>query len=159
MSVNKYHSHIFVLPEDDANRQLAVGFVLECSTNTRQVYVLPVADGWTDVLRRFNSDHIHQMRNVAQRFMILLIDFDREPDRLNRARAEIPEDLIARVFILGAWTEPEDLRTDLGFPEEIGRALARDCRDGTDLAWGHRLLQHNTGEIERLRSQLRPILF
>lgn len=159
MSVNKYHPHIFVLPEDDADRQLAVGFVLECPANQRQVYVLPVADGWVDVLRRFNSDHVHQMRTFPNRFMILLIDFDGAPDRLDSAKAEIPTDLTDRVFVLGAWTEPEELKDDFGFPEEIGRALARDCRDGTDLAWGHQLLRHNASEIDRLRPQLRPILF
>jgi hypothetical protein len=29
MSVNKYHPHVLVLPEDDANRQLANGFLLD----------------------------------------------------------------------------------------------------------------------------------
>jgi len=29
MSVDKYKPHIFILPEDGANRQLAIGFRLE----------------------------------------------------------------------------------------------------------------------------------
>lgn len=29
MSVNRYQPHVLVLPEDDANRQLANGFVLD----------------------------------------------------------------------------------------------------------------------------------
>jgi hypothetical protein len=40
MSVNKYQPHILVLPEDDANRQLANGFVLDQSVATRNIQVL-----------------------------------------------------------------------------------------------------------------------
>jgi hypothetical protein len=32
MSVNRNRPHVFVLPEDDANLQLATGFVLEFPT-------------------------------------------------------------------------------------------------------------------------------
>jgi hypothetical protein len=63
------------------------------------------------------------------------------------------------VFILGALTTPEALKQDLGPYEEIGSAMAKDCRDGTDSIWGHRLLQHNAREIDRLRTRVRPILF
>ena len=28
MSVNRHQPHVFVLPEDDANRQMAIGFIL-----------------------------------------------------------------------------------------------------------------------------------
>ena len=43
MSVNKFRQHVFVLPEDDANRQLANGFLLDLSV--RQVQILPEAGG------------------------------------------------------------------------------------------------------------------
>jgi hypothetical protein len=63
------------------------------------------------------------------------------------------------VFILGTLTEPEALKRDLGSYETIGLALAQDCRDETDTTWGHDLLRHNAGELERLRETVRPILF
>ena len=44
MSVNRHKPHLLVLPEDDANRQLARGFELELST--RQFQVLQPAGGW-----------------------------------------------------------------------------------------------------------------
>jgi len=47
----------------------------------------------------------------------------------------------------------------LGSYETIGRALAEDCREGTDTTWEHGLLRHNSGEIGRLRERVRPILF
>lgn len=92
--------------------------------------------------------------------MVLLIDFDGKEDRLNRARAVIPDHLQDRVFVLGVWTEPEALKTvGLGDYETVGLALARDCREGTDTTWNHGLLRHNSEEIGRLRERVRPILF
>jgi len=37
--------------------------------------------------------------------------------------------------------------------------MAKDCREDTDTTWGHPLLRHNTGELDRLREHVRPILF
>jgi len=45
--VNRYRPHIYILPEDDANRQLANGFVF--NTDSSQVHTLTEAGGWTHV--------------------------------------------------------------------------------------------------------------
>jgi hypothetical protein len=122
--------------------------------------VLEEVGGWTKVLDRFKSDHVSEMRAYQHRFMVLLIDFDGRSDRLAHAKTFIPGDLTDRVFILGAWTEPEDLRrASLGSYETVGRAMAEDCREETGATWGHALLRHNAGEIARLREHVRPILF
>jgi hypothetical protein len=159
MSVNKYLPHVLVLPEDDANRQLANGFSLELSLATRRLQILEEAGGWQEVLNRFKTDHLQEMDRYAGRFMVLLIDFDGREDRLNTVKAAIPDRLKERVFVLGAWHEPEELRVNLGSYETIGLAMARDCRDNTDVTWAHVLLGHNAGELERLRKHVRPILF
>jgi hypothetical protein len=148
-----------VLPEDDANRQLARGFLLDQSVSARRIQVLPVAGGWRSVLDAFESEHIREMDRYPKRFMVLLIDFDRHEERLTYAKSHIPGNLIDRVFVLGVWTEPEKLRADLGSYETIGRAMAQDCREETDTTWGHDLLRHNAGEIGRLRERVRPFLF
>lgn len=59
--------------------------------------------------------------------MILLIDFDGDPERLTCAQSYIPENLKKRVFIVGVWTEPEDLKAALGSYENIGLSIAKDC--------------------------------
>lgn len=161
MSVNKNRPHIFVLPEDDANRQLANGFFLDPSLwNRRSSFqVLAEAGGWRRVLECFQSDHIKDMERYPHRFMVLLIDFDGREDRLDDAKGVIPDHLTDRVFILGALTEPEALRQSLGSYETIGLAMAKDCREETDATWGHDLLRHNVNELGRLRTQVRPILF
>jgi len=66
------------------------------------------------------------MERNEQRFMVLLIDFDGDTARLTDAQACIPPSLKNRVFIIGALTQPEELRTQLGSYETIGLALVKD---------------------------------
>lgn len=160
MSVNKELPHVFVLPEDDANVRMANGFHLRVDWNRqRQMQVLKVAGGWNEVLNLFESVHVKEMDRWHHRFMVLLIDFDGHEDRLQNARARIPARLAGRVFILGVLTEPEALKPVLGSYEEIGSDMATDCRAGTNTTWGRDLLRHNASELDRLREQVRPILF
>ncbi len=161
MSVNRDRPHVLVLPEDDANRQVANGFHLQVDpTRQRQMHVLTEAGGWIKVLDQFNSDQVAGMEGCTHRFLILLIDFDDNPDRLRVAKARIPGHLTDRVFILGALGKPEDLKAArLGSYEVIGGAMAQDCRQDTDTIWNHDLLRHNSSELVRLRQNVRQILF
>jgi len=160
MGANKSRPHVLVLPEDKANLQVANGFHLEVPWNRqRQMQVLREAGGWNQVIELFESVHATEMHRNDNRFMVLLIDLDGRPERLANARARIPENLNQRVFILGAWTEPEALRPELGTYEAIGAAMARSCREGADGIWQHHLLHHNMHEVERLLERVRPILF
>jgi hypothetical protein len=158
MGVNKSRPHILVLPEDRANLQIATGFQREVPRD-RQMQVLRPARGWIRVLELFESEHASEMDRCEHRLMVLLIDFDGQAGRLNEAKTRIPERLNDRVFVLGAWTKPEALKRDLGSYEAIGAAMAKDCRQETDHIWGHQLLKHNAGELERLLAHVRPILF
>jgi len=158
---NRFQPHVLVLPEDDANSQLANGFLLDLDQSAlSRIQVLPEAGGWGAVLDTFESDHIAGMDRFSERYLILLIDFDGKEGRMSDAKQRIPERLSHRVFILGAWTEPEALkRAGLGSYETIGKATAKDCREETDTTWGHDLLRHNASEINRMRQHVRPILF
>ena len=159
MSANRERPHVVVLPEDDADRQIANGFHIEIGS-LRTMRVLPPARGWRKAVSRFKEYHAAQMEACTNRFLILLIDFDGREDRFLEVRREIPAGLADRVFIVGTWTEPERLRTDLGAAyEAIGRKLAKDCREDTDATWNHPLLRHNAAELARLRERVRPILF
>jgi hypothetical protein len=81
-------------------------------------------------------------------------------ERLRIAKDRIPEHLLDRVFVLGVISEPEDLKyAGFGPYENIGREMAKDCRERTDVIWAHELLRHNSSEIERLRQHIWPILF
>jgi len=160
MSVNKYLPHIYVLPEDDANRQMANGFQLGELSDYRKMQVLNPAGGWNEVIKLFREEHISEMDRNEKRFIVLLIDFDEQENRLNKIKLEIPQRLAERVFVLGAWNNPEKLRLHFGPDyEKIGQAMAKDCHDNTDTTWRHNLLQHNFAELERMRKSIRSILF
>lgn len=161
MSVNKYQPHVLVLPEDDANRQIANGFILNSNVNEPAIQVLPIADGWEKVVDNFKENHISEMRKFSKRMIVLLIDFDRKEERLSYVKSQIPEDLKYRVFVLGVLSEPEDLKRSIGTGklEKIGETLAKDCSDNTDQLWGHALLKHNKTELERMILSVKPFLF
>ena len=88
MGVNNYRRHVYVLPEDDANRQLAIEFVLGLPTG--QIKVLAPAGGWNHVLESFQTDQAYYMRRFPDRFMVLLIDFDKHDERSPPQKAKFP---------------------------------------------------------------------
>jgi hypothetical protein len=157
--INKYTPHLLVLPEDDANRQLATGFVLGVQ-HERRIQVLVEAGGWSVVLERFQSEHISAMRKYHDRHMVLLLDFDERDNRPDQIRARIPDDLKERVFILGVQSEPEALKlAGLGSLEDIGSRLATECREGKRKIWAHDLLKINVTELDRLQQIICGFLF
>ena len=163
MSVNKDKppSRLFVLPEDDANRQIVIRFELNPNLNQRAIKVLPPAGGWKKVVDKFTKDHAAKMRQYSHIMFLLLIDFDNNyQHRLSYLQRQIPDELKERVFVLGVLSEPESLRRDSKKTfEKIGEALAKDCSDNSDELWGHDLLKHNKTELERMVTSVKPFLF
>ena len=160
MSVNKYRPHILVLPEDQANNDIANGFLLHQLHDPRAIDVLPSAGGWSHVRDEFAETHVAEMRRQPLRHMILMVDFDGHGDRLKAVQKVIPADLADRVFVVGVWSKPEALRVATGCSlEKIGCKLAMECCDGSREVWNHELLQHNATEVARMTALLRPFLF
>jgi hypothetical protein len=161
MSKNKYKKQVWVLPEDDANRQIAQGFTLEASVKERSIHVLPVAGGWGAIRDGFNREYNNELIKHSLCSMVLLVDFDgKGTRRLEEVLSGVDAALKDRVFVLGAHDEPERLRTALRMTyEQIGKALAKECSDGTRTTWDHELLAHNRDELERMVPHVRPILF
>lgn len=160
MSINKHKPHLLVLPEDDANRQIANGFIRDLNLNQRAIQILPIADGWKKAVDEFTNEHIKSMRQFPQRMIVLLIDFDEVEDRLSYVKSHIPEDFKNRVFVLGVQSNPEDLKRDIKQSlEAIGETLATDCSENKNELWGHNLLIHNQSELERMIKLVKPFLF
>jgi hypothetical protein len=161
VSVNHYKPHVHVLPEDDANRQIANGFLLNPDVNDRVIQILPIVGGWSKVIEEFESVHAPEMRKYSERRIVLMIDFDNHADRLDCVKGRIPKDLSDRVFILGALSNPEELNASLNRKglENIGASLSKDCSDNTRKVWGHSLLKHNQTELDRMVSSVKPFLF
>jgi len=164
MAVNREKPHLLILPEDDADRQLANGFELE--VGKRQLQVEPIAGGWRHAVDQFLRDIQPSMDRYPGRHVVILIDFDEKVagnyvDRLKRINETIHEHLRDRVFIIGSRKDPEQLKRNLGNSslEQIGRNLAGDCRQGTRNLWSCDDLAHNAQELDRLCSAVKEILF
>jgi hypothetical protein len=122
---NKFSEHLLVLPEDDANREIANGFLLDARVNAMKVQVLPTAGGWAKALSRI-SDHANDMHKLLNRRLLVLIDFDNDLEtRWRIAQSKIPQLLQDRIYVLGVASQPEKLSASLGKGREvIGAALA-----------------------------------
>ena len=84
---------MLVLPEDDANGDMANGFMLHETLDSRIIQVLPCAGGWPKVQETFTSDHIRTMRKYPKRHVVLLVDFNRNLNRFDKITGVIPQDL------------------------------------------------------------------
>jgi hypothetical protein len=158
MSVNKYLEHLIILPEDYANRQIANGFSLVCPT--RQMIVESEIGGWMKVVDYFLNDYIGTMRRYPKRYVVLVIDFDGNTERLCEVLGSIPADVSDRVFVFGCRQEPEDIKkAGFGSFENIGRSLANACiSDTEENIWDHSLLANNHAELERFKASACQII-
>jgi hypothetical protein len=161
VSVNKYIDHVYVIPEDDRDRQIADGFVLHHLVNAARIQVMPVAGGWRNVLSTFRDEYIGTLRRYEHAHVVMLIDFDgRTAERRAAFDKVIPDDLRMRVFVVGSKDNPETLRRALNSGlENIGKSLASDCDAGTVQHWDHDQLQHNDAERQRLVQIVKPFIF
>lgn len=157
--VNKHRPHLLVLPEDDANRQVANGFLQSPELNLCAVQVLKPAGGWRLACEQLRRDHLAQLGIYRTRYIVLLIDTDGRDDRLAEIVGEVPEPYRSRVFAVGANPEPEALRGASGGYEALGRALGQDCRTGTFETWDQPGLVHNRPEVARLAEAVSGFLF
>lgn len=160
MSINKYKPHLLVLPEDDANRQIANGFIQNINVNQQVIQILSLGDGWKKAADEITDYYASGMRQFPERRIVLLIDFDQRENRFDYVKEKIPTDLQSRVFILSIQSDPEELKrkTKKSF-ETIGETLANNCAENVDDLWSHALLNHNQVELKRLRQDVRPFLF
>ena len=155
MSANNYDFHLLVIPEDDANRQIMIGFNNHLEINSRRIHVENVAGGWLKAFETFQSDHVAPMCKLDKRHVLILIDFDHHLERLEIAKGYIPEKMRDRVFVLGCLSEPERLRAATGLSKEkLGEALADCCMNDQGVLWQNALLAHNQDELNRMKSSI-----
>lgn len=161
MAVNRYSDHVLVVPEDDANRQLANGFITHFSVKPRAIQVLNPEGGWLKVLSKFQNLLIEDLRNYPKMHLVLLVDFDNDyQGRIQQFKQECPQELCDRFYVLGVRSEPESIKRAMAKSyETIGHLLVDDCRGNANTHWSHSELQHNLGEIARLNASVSPFLF
>jgi len=164
MSVNNYKLHLMVLPEDDANLDIANGFTLDSSfrMSTRSIQVLPPSGGWLKVLDDFTRNQLPIMKSNRNRHVLLIIDFDNDvKNRFEQIKGNIPQDVKDRVYVLGSKSEPEVLKTSLSMTyTKIGEMIYNQCPNlPKENLWSHPLLEHNQAELQRLINNTSSFLF
>jgi hypothetical protein len=161
MSVNKYKPHLYVIPEDRRDAQIANGFAQHPRVETHQIQVVPEAGGWSRVLDTFTDEYVPRLQQNAKTHVVMVVDFDGAyADRRADFESKVPEEVRARVFVIGPRDTPEALRKSLARAyEEIGRSLADDCDGGLLRTWGHEQLKHNEPDRCRLLQVVKPFLF
>jgi hypothetical protein len=160
--MNKFAQHIFVIPEDEADEEIANGFAMHERVDLRRIQVMPVARGWNNVLTTFQEEYIPRLRKYPLGHVVMLIDFDGQGGgRMADVQRVIPDDLRDRVFVVGSSNNPEKLKAALNLSlERIGWQLAQDCAAlGGSGLWDHEHLQHNAEERQRLATVVQAFLF
>jgi len=160
MAVNDYKPHLFVIPEDDADRQFAAGFELDYRLTPRAMQVMPVAGGWKKVVDKIHNVYVSKVRSNPNTHVVGIIDGDECPDRIATQLSLIPEDVRDRIFLLGTLDDPQAFKRSVNLSfEKIGIRLADECAQREFTLWRHEHLSHIREEIERATATLRPVLF
>ncbi|MCZ7558425.1 MAG: hypothetical protein M5R41_18720 [Bacteroidia bacterium] len=160
MGINKFTQHLLILSEDDAVRQVVLGFLLDDRVAIRRVQSLPVSGGCTKVRDAFLNDYAASMLDFPLRHILLVFDCDGDVDRIPQLQQQIPADIRDRVFLLGSLHDPEALSRACGKKKEaIGKHLATECAEGSDALWSHEYLAHNQTEAARLSDIVVPFMF
>lgn len=162
--INNYRDHLLILPEDDHNRHVINGFLM--NVNGRFTQPLKNAGGWKKALDTIQDQTvINELKKYSRRHYLITIDFDTHIDeRTSYYRGlvdNLPQSVGDRIYLLGTFDEPKDLKAACGLNlEDIGKQLAQDCPLApTHGLWSHEHLRHNAAELERLVAQVRPFLF
>lgn len=146
---NKYRWHIVVIPEDDATRQLGNGLINTFPDIAKFIKVLPVTRGWKRAVECVESLNL---KNFSQRRVLLIIDFDKNKDRLEAIKAkEDFSEFKDKIFIIGCFNEAEDLKRLVGRTnlEQVGQILGSDCE-----YWNNPLLLNCRDDACRLKEEI-----
>lgn len=162
MSVNLFLPHLIVIPEDNANREIANGFRLIIEKNDRQFLIKKLARGWPNGRNELValSDSTGHLQKYKSSHAALIVDFDGKRERGSEIKQMVAEGVRDRVFVIGVLTEPEELRnvTRMKF-EQLGSQIGEGCKGSSIGFWQHDLLVHNIEEIRRLSGAVRDIFF
>lgn len=160
--INLYKKHVWVIPEDRPNEEFINGFIDHPAVDEGQIRPLPVAGGWSAVLKVFRDVYIRKLRDFPLGHVILLVDHDNDiAARRSAFKEVVPTDIADRVFLLGCADEPEAFKKACNRRsfEDIGRTLADECDKGAPQLWVHDHLRHNDDDRVRLVATVKPFAF
>ncbi|OOF45076.1 hypothetical protein [Rodentibacter trehalosifermentans] len=155
---NKYRKHLFILCEDDINKEISKGITEQLDLNpTNIIHYEKIARGWEKCFSLLEHKYIPELLDIPERYLLIVMDFDGQFDeRMNKFKLILDNssELSERVFLVGAAAEPETLKANLklsGHNDDVGRQLFDDCNAESSQYWCSSELVHNKDEIERLK--------
>jgi hypothetical protein len=159
--MNRSKPHVYIVPEDRRDEQIAIGFVSHHLVQPGRMRVMRRRRGWRDVLESLKEEYIPTLHDWSLAYVVLIVDFDGQGEsRRKEFENVIPDDLKPRVFVLGASDEPEVLKRTLNLSyEEIGRTLAAECESESSNLWSHPELANNATERKRLFEAVKSFVF
>jgi len=163
VNYNKYKPYLLILPEDQAVLNIVNGALEALEVKeAANVTTEELLAGWREVKSRMPEYHKLLTQNQLG-YLLIIIDFDKRPNRYEEVEQWIPKDIKKRCFILSCSGQPEELKREVGLPyDEIGQALVKDCPEAPAKIWKTPQLVHNlgdSGELHRFLICCRDILF
>ena len=157
--MNKFKPHLFIVPEDDADRQIAVGFQMHLEAKG-EMQIVDVARGWLKVVGVIKDEYVPLLKNNLNSHVLGIIDCDKDVDRIAEQLENFPEDIRNRIFLLGVNENPQEFKRSAKMHfAEIGEKLADECyKDELDL-WNHEMLSYSSSEALRAKDVLRELVF
>ncbi|MDO4223899.1 MAG: hypothetical protein Q4D05_07730 [Acinetobacter sp.] len=156
MSVNRYQNYLMVLFEDNAYKDLFLGFDFAWH---KQIELKPVYQGFDDVylqLTYHNSLICKELAKYPTAYVLALIDGDLDSqseskiEQLKNALTQYQD----RIFIIGSKYEAEHIKRAIieqGKWKTVGQKLGQSCKNEACALWQNEMLAHNQAEITRLK--------
>lgn len=159
--MNKYKDCLLILPEDRRLSEVVNGYLITGQRNQRKFQILPYERGWKHVFNR-----IKELKKDLDKYpnlrILLVIDFDKDQNRLNEFTEEIGEKYIERMFILGPYENVEALKRccKTTSAEQVGKILAQTSpkSNSQDNPWKGEQLSMFSKEIKRFFCAVEPCL-
>src|SRR5690606_13207530 len=99
-AMSKFQPHLIIIPEDEANDAIAIGFSTHDAVDNRRIQRKKVAGGWNKAVELSKAQYDY-LKAYPTAHLLMLIDMDGNPSRREQVTASIPDDLKNRVFVLG----------------------------------------------------------
>lgn len=157
MSVNRYEPYLIVLCEDNAYKDIFLGFEI---SEHPQISLKPVYQGFDDILFQLtnpNSMTSKELKRYNKSYVLALTDADldsQSESNIKKLKDSIPNEYKDRVFVMGSKYEAENIKRAIigkGKWKGVSQELEKSCRDENCELWRDEMLNHNMEEIISLR--------
>lgn len=157
MSVNRERPYLIVLFEDNAYKDLFLGF--EFSFH-KQIQQKPVLQGFDDVLFQLtnsNSTTLKELNKYPNAYILAITDADmdsHQESNIDTLKKSIKGIYRNRIFVLGSKYEAENIKKEIigqGKWRRLAKELESSCQNDSCELWHNDMLKHNLDEIVRLR--------